>query len=63
MYVVRSAFLISCRNYQQALDLMRRATAMPSTKTDYYDEVSLWNMTSGVLYSCIHLLCYAFSSE
>lgn len=30
------------RNYQQALDLMRRATAMPSTKTDYYDEVSPW---------------------
>ncbi|XP_058970864.2 pre-mRNA-splicing factor SYF1-like isoform X1 [Pocillopora verrucosa] len=25
-------------NYQQALNLMRRATAMPSTKTDYYDE-------------------------
>lgn len=25
-------------NYQQALDLMRRATAMPSAKTDYYDE-------------------------
>lgn len=31
---------ISRRNYQRALDLMRRATAMPSTKTDYYDEVS-----------------------
>ncbi|KAJ7378147.1 Pre-mRNA-splicing factor SYF1 [Desmophyllum pertusum] len=25
-------------NYQQALDLMKRATAMPSAKTDYYDE-------------------------
>lgn len=25
-------------NYKQALDLMRRATAMPSAKADYYDE-------------------------
>ena len=30
---------ITCRNYQRALDLMRRATAMPSVKTDFYDEV------------------------
>lgn len=36
-------FSFSCRNYQQALDLMRRATAMPSAKTDYYDEVRLWH--------------------
>ena len=44
-YSIRRLFwffflLTYCRNYQQALNLMRRATAMPSTKTDYYDEVS-----------------------
>lgn len=39
---------------------MRRATAMPSTKTDYYDEVSPWNVTSEILYSCIYLLCFFF---
>ena len=42
---------------------MRRATAMPSAKTDYYDEVRQWNMAIHILCSCIHLLCCAFSSE
>ena len=35
--LMQLSFLL--RNYQRALDLMRRATAMPSVKTSYYDEV------------------------
>ena len=39
VFDVFSNQLPTCRNYQRALDLMRRATAMPSVKTDFYDEV------------------------
>ncbi|KAK3752668.1 hypothetical protein QZH41_006488 [Actinostola sp. cb2023] len=30
--------LLLSRNYQRALELMRKATAVPSSKTDYYDQ-------------------------
>jgi hypothetical protein len=34
-------FVFVSRNYQRALELVRKATAVPSTKTDYYDQVSV----------------------
>ena len=31
--------LFSFRNYKKALDVMKQATAMPSSRTSFYDEV------------------------